>query len=95
LRCCGDEDRSTQGIRRPALARAIRAQTDVVVDLSQLVFADSSVMLDLAMVARRLRVRGGTMLLCGAQPQILTLIRTVGLHRLPGVKLEGPFPALA
>jgi anti-anti-sigma regulatory factor len=95
LRCSGDEDRATQGIRRPALARAIRAQTDVVVDLSQLVFADSSVMLDLAVLARRLRVRGRGILLRGARPQIMTLIQLVGLHRLPGVKLEGPSPALA
>src|SRR5947209_18272859 len=56
LRCCGDEDRSTQGIRRRALVRAIRAESDVVVDLSQLVFADSAVMVDLAMLARRLSV---------------------------------------
>jgi anti-anti-sigma regulatory factor len=75
--------------------RAIRAQTDVVVDLSELVFADSSVMLDLAMLARRLRVRGGAILLKGAQPQILWLIHAVGLHRLPGVQLEGSSPALA
>jgi anti-anti-sigma factor len=95
LRCCGDEDRSTQGIRRPALVRAIRAESDVVVDLSQLVFADSSVMLDLAMLARRLRVRGRQIRLRGAQPQILTIIQIVGLHRLPGVQLEGPSPALA
>ncbi len=67
----------------------------MVVDLSQLVFADSSVMLDLAMLARRLRVRGGAIRLRGAQPQILKLIHRVGLHRLPGVKLEGPSPALA
>jgi anti-anti-sigma regulatory factor len=66
-----------------------------VVDLSQLVFADSSVMLDLAVLARRLRVRGRAILLRGAQPQIMTLIQLVGLHRLPGVKLEGPSPALA
>lgn len=95
MRCRGDEDRSTQGIRRPALARAICAQNDVVVDLSQLVFADSSVMLDLAVLARRLRVRGRGVLLRGAQPQILTLIELVGLHRQPGVELEGPAPALA
>jgi anti-anti-sigma regulatory factor len=95
LRCSGDEDRSTQGIRRPALVRAIRAQSDVVVDLSLLAFADSSVMLDLAVLARRLRVRGRTICLRGAQPQILTLIHVVGLHRLPGVRLEGTSPALA
>jgi anti-anti-sigma regulatory factor len=67
----------------------------VIVDLSELVFADPSLMLDLAMLARRLRVRGSAILLRGAQPQIMTLIEMVGLHRLPGVKLEGPSPALA
>ncbi len=52
-------------------------------------------MLDLAMVARRLRVRGSALRLRGAQPQIITLIELMGLHRLPGVRLEGPWPALA
>jgi anti-anti-sigma regulatory factor len=77
------------------LARAIAAQDDVVVDLSELVFADTSLMLDLAMLARRLRVRGRAILLRGAQPQIRTMIEIVGLHRLPGVQLEGASPALA
>jgi hypothetical protein len=40
-------------------------------------------------------VGGRTVRLRGPQPQILTLIQIVGLHRLPGVKLEGPSPALA
>jgi anti-anti-sigma regulatory factor len=59
------------------------------------VFADTSLMLDLAALARRLRIKGAQILLCGAQPQIVALIEQVGLHRLPGVKLEGPSPALA
>jgi len=67
----------------------------VVVDLTELVFADTSLMLDLAMLARRLRVRGRAILLRGAQPQIRRMIEIVGLHRLPGVLLEGPSPALA
>jgi anti-anti-sigma regulatory factor len=67
----------------------------VIVDLSELVFADTSLMLDLAMIARRLRAHGRAILLRGAQPQIKTLIEMVGLHRLPGVRLEGPFTALA
>jgi anti-anti-sigma regulatory factor len=95
LRCVGDEDRTTQGSRRQALARAISAQADVIVDLSGLVFADSSLMLDLAMLSRRLRTRGRALRLRGAQPQIWTLIELVGLHRLPGVRVEGPAPALA
>jgi anti-anti-sigma regulatory factor len=95
LRCRGDEDRSTQGRRRAAMFRAIRTQADVVVDLSELVFADASLMLDLAMVARRLRAHGRAIWLRGAQPQIRTLIELVGLDRLPGVRLDGPTPALA
>jgi anti-anti-sigma regulatory factor len=75
--------------------RAIRCQADVVVDLTELTFADPSLMLDLAMLARRLRARGRALLLRGAQPQIRTLIEIVGLHRLEGVRLEGPSPALA
>jgi anti-anti-sigma regulatory factor len=52
-------------------------------------------MLDLAMLARRLRAHGRGISLCGAQPQIRTLIELVGLHKLPGVVLEGPATALA
>jgi anti-anti-sigma regulatory factor len=67
----------------------------VIVDLSDLVFADPSLMCDLAMLSRRLRRRGRALRLRGAQPQILALIELVGLHRLPGVRLEGPTAALA
>lgn len=66
----------------------------MIVDLSELVFADSSLMLDFAMLARRLRAHERAVLLRGAQPQIRTLIELVGLHRLPGVRID-PSPALA
>ena len=66
----------------------------MVVDLSDLVFADTSLMCDLAMLSRRLRRGGRALRLRGAQPQILALIELVGLHRLPGVRLEGPTAAL-
>jgi anti-anti-sigma regulatory factor len=95
LRCAGDEDRATQSQRRRALIRAFRAQGDLIVDLSELAFADTSLMLDLAMLSRRLRRRGRTLLLRAPQPQIWTLIELVGLHRLPGVRLDGAMPALA
>ncbi len=52
-------------------------------------------MLDLAIVARRLRTRGRAILLRGAQPQIATLIELVGIHRLPGVLIDGPSRAIA
>ena len=78
----------TQGCRRRALARAIAANCDVTVDLTELVFADTSLMLDLAMVSRRLRRSGRALWIHGAQPQIRTLIELVGLHRLPGVRFD-------
>ncbi len=73
----------------------MRAQSDVIVDLSKLVFADSSLMLDLGVLARRLRVQGRALSLRDPQPQIMRLIELVGLSRLPSVRLEGPSPALA
>jgi len=87
LRCCGDEDRSTQSLRRRAFSQAIQAPSDVVVDLSELAFADPSLMLDLAMLARRLRKAGLELQLHGAQPDITALIEYVGLHRLHGVQI--------
>ena len=94
LRCSGDEDRSTQALRRRALSQALQAPTNVVVDLTELAFADPSLMLDLAMVARRLRKSGLQLLLHDPQPDISALIEYVGLHRLPGVKVL-PSPARA
>ncbi len=87
LLCAGDEDRSTQSLRRRALVLAFRAQSDVVVDLGDLVFADTTLMIDLAMLSNRLRRRGRALVLQGAQPQIMSLIELVGLHKLPGVQL--------
>ena len=93
LRCSGDEDRTTQSLRRTALSRALASESDLTVDLSDLTFADPSLMLDLAMVARRLRKAGHVMTVRGAQPQIHRLIEMVGLNRLPSVAIEAPAPA--
>jgi len=65
------------------------------VDLSELAFADASLMLDLVMVARRLRGAGRQLRLCNPQPQIRRLIQLVGIDRLPGVVLEAREPSLA
>ena len=94
LRCRGHEDRSTQSLRRQALSRALCVESDVTVDLAELVFADASLMVDLAMVARRLRKAGRELSLQGAPPDIGVLIEYVGLHRLSGVKVV-PSPAAA
>jgi len=92
LRCCGDEDRSTQSRRRTPLSRALREDDHVTVDLSELEFADSSLMLDLMMLARRLRKREHNISMRGAKPQIQRLIELLGLHRLPGIAVDGLDP---
>jgi len=95
LHCRGDEDRATQVQRRRALAQAIKAGCDVTVDLRDLAFADSSLMVDLAVLARRQRVRGHELRLRDPQPQVRAVIEGVGLHRLPGVQLEHAAAAVA
>jgi anti-anti-sigma regulatory factor len=66
------------------------------VDLSELQFADPSLIVDLACLAQRLRMAGMMLWLSGAQPPIRRLIEVVGLHRLPAVRLTGqPLPALS
>jgi anti-anti-sigma factor len=87
LRVSGEEDRVTSGRRRRALSSALHATRDVIVDLSELTFADSSLMVDLAVLARRLRLQGRNLRLAGPQPQIQRLIEMVGLHRLPAVQV--------
>ena len=70
------------------------SRRDVVVDLTELAFADASLMLDIAMLAQRLRSARATLHLKGAQPQVRQVIERVGLHRLQGVHVE-PLPILA
>jgi anti-anti-sigma factor len=85
LRVAGDEDRATSGRRRRALSAALSAGRDVIVDLSDLHFADSSLMVDLAVLAQRLRAEGRRLQLRGPQPQIQKLIELMGLHRMPAI----------
>jgi anti-anti-sigma regulatory factor len=61
-----------------------------MVDLSDLHFADPSLMIDLACLAQRLRAHGGTLMLRSPQPHIRTLIEMMGLDRLPAVTLMAP-----
>jgi len=65
----------------------VKSTCDVVVDLSELGFADPSLMFDLAILAQRLRAGGRRLLVRGAQPHIVRLIEMVGLNRQPGVLL--------
>ena len=49
---------------------------------------------DLACLAQRLRAHERTLWLSGPQPHIRRLIESVGLHRLPAVRLAAPAAAL-
>ena len=73
---------------------ALAASRDVIVDLTELRFADSSVMIDLACLAQRLRARERTLWLSAAQPNVRQLILTMGLDRLPAVRFVSGEPAL-
>lgn len=89
LKCAGEEDRATQALRRPALARAFTADGDLTVDLADLSFADASLFLDLAVLAQRLRRGGRRVVLRRPQPQIERLLEMMGLDRMPGVRVVG------
>jgi anti-anti-sigma factor len=82
----------TSGRRRRPLSAALRATRDVIVDMSELRFADPSLMSDLAVLAQRLRAEGRTLSLRHPQPHVKRLIELVGLHRLPSVRLIVPQP---
>ena len=92
LRVTGDEDRSTSGRRRRPISAALTATRDVHVDMSDLDFADSSLMIDLAVLAQRLRARDRTLCLRDPKPHVRQLIELVGLHRLPSVSVIAPQP---
>jgi anti-anti-sigma factor len=93
LRVTGDEDRTTSGCRRRAISTALKATRDVIVDLSELNFTDPSLMIDLAILAQRLRAHGRTLSLRDPQPHVRQLIELLGLHRLPSVLVIAPQPA--
>ena len=50
-------------------------------------------MIDLAVLAQRLRAQGRTLFLRHPQPHVKRLIELVGLHRLPSVRLVMPHVA--
>ena len=87
LHVTGEEDRSTSGERRRPISAALSAARDVNVELSELRMADKSLMLDLAVLAQRLRAEGCEVCLRRPQPYVRTLISVAGLDRLPSVEV--------
>jgi anti-anti-sigma regulatory factor len=75
--------------------RALKAKADVVVELAELAWADSSLMIDFVMLARRLRIQGHTLTLRDPQPHVAALLELVGLDRSPAVRIEQSAPVAA
>ena len=73
----------------------MKAHADIVADLSELSWADVSLMLDFVTLARRLRVQGLELVLRHPQPQIAALLELVGLDRVPSVRIERAEPVYA
>ena len=73
----------------------MKARADIVVDLSELSWADVSLMLDFVTLARRLRVQGFALELRDPQAQIAALLELVGLDRVPAVRIERSEPVFA
>ena len=86
----GDEGIATKGGRRRPLSAALQASRDVIVDLSGLEMADSSLIVDLACLAQRLRAHGQTLWLAGAVLMGVVLAKLLLVDRghlgnLPGI----------
>jgi anti-anti-sigma factor len=89
LRCCGDEDIATQGCRRAALSRALAARTDVVVDLRELTFIDSTgirLLLEWATAAAR---RGHAFRLIPGSDRVHLALRLTGVLEALGLEPRG------
>lgn len=57
-------------------------KTNVILDLSSLKFMATMVMSKFIVLQKRLRARGGKLILCNLQPYILETIRLTQLHKV-------------
>ena len=65
---------------------------NVLVDLSRVTFVDSAGLATLVTASRRVRARGGTLMLCVDDPNILKVLRVTGLDRFFDVRSSADDP---
>ncbi|MEV8099492.1 STAS domain-containing protein [Kitasatospora sp. NPDC085879] len=75
----GDIDLATAPRLRRVLARALKAHRDVVLDLSEVTFVDRAGLGALVEARNLAGRRGGRLVLWGAGPRVVRLIRLTGL----------------
>jgi anti-sigma B factor antagonist len=75
-------DASTTTEFRRDITPVLEAHTQVVFDLSQLEFIDSSGLGALLSCLRQLHAKGGDLKLCGISKPVRTLFELVRMHRL-------------
>ncbi len=82
---------SNEGALSRVLAREAASEGDLTLDLSELVFIDSSGVRALLRTAGELAGRG-RLLLVGVRPAIRRTFEIMGVDRVPGVVLEAASP---
>src|SRR5215471_15298653 len=75
-------DASTAAEFKSDIAPVLEAYSQVVFDLSQLAFVDSSGLGALLSCLRQMHAKGGDLKLCGMLPPVRALFELVRMHRL-------------
>jgi anti-sigma B factor antagonist len=83
VRVSGEVDVHTgPQLRDHLLALVAGGEHDIVVDLSEVSFLDSSGLGVLVMVHKRVRMAGGALQLAGCQPEVVSIFRITALDRV-------------
>ena len=75
-------DASTAGEFKREIAPVLEQHTQIIFDLSQLGFVDSSGLGSLLSCLRHMQIRGGDLKLCGMSKSVRTLFELVRMHRI-------------
>ncbi|HEX2805487.1 MAG TPA: STAS domain-containing protein [Kineosporiaceae bacterium] len=83
VRVTGEVDVNTgPKLRDHLLALVAGGEHDIVVDLSEVSFLDSSGLGVLVMVHKRIRTAGGALRLAGCQPEVVSIFHVTALDRV-------------
>ncbi len=75
-------DASNVGEFKSAIAPALEAHAELILDLSRLRFVDSSGLGAILSCLRQLTARGGDLKLCGMTKQVRAVFELVRMHRI-------------
>lgn len=75
-------DASNSGELKHDIAPVLQTNTKLVIDLSRLLFVDSSGLGAILSCLRQLSAKGGDLKLCGMQKQVRAVFELVRMHRI-------------